>query len=622
AKRPTYLPDSIDKNEIINFISNKSIQNDLNNEVSNLYALFDDWQKNNQGFHSLSRVMYPFKSPEKLLELEYEITHSIPELKHHPGELFHTIAHNLDLAYTKHTPCSINNATSNNRENLMDSISRADTKLAAAYKKIKKDNLKQISNDFYYLLSELSQLRTLISQTDPLASINAMNTSMLINYDELLAAATEFRCILNNKLDIEVKNSVVTVPVELKNSITGQVTKVVKSDQRWIVYGGGDNNSYDMSVIDVVYDQAGDDTYYFSKPDPVNLKLVIDKSGNDKYLSDDIGPAAGWFGLSILVDHAGNDYYQGKLAANATGMMGIGVLIDYAGKDIYAGDHFSNGAAYYGAGLLLDLGDEADQYQSATFSQGFGGPRGLGLIYDYNGNDLYHADGPMPSVYGTPAVHASFSQGIGFGLRHYDSGGIGIIYDQSGSDRYVGGEFSQAGGYYWGLGIIHDNEGNDNYNGNRYSQGFAAHQAIGILFDNKGNDHYQGMTAACQGAAWDVAIGLLVDKEGNDTYRGDGLCQGSAAMQAMGWLIDLDGTDHYIAGSESSQGHSANNTYHFDPKKPVYSWSMLIDTGGNNDFYSNKRENNQIIRFSEINKEKPAESHIHGLFIDTDQPLF
>ena len=124
--------------------------------------------------------------------------------------------------------------------------------------------------------------------------------------------------------------------------------------------------------------------------------------------------------------------------------MGIGILIDYAGTDTFNGDHFSNGAAYYGAGLLLDLGNDADIYHSSTFSQGFGGPRGFGLLYDHSGNDLYRANGLTPSVYGTPAVYVSFSQGIGFGLRHYDSGGIGILYDAQGNDRYEGGEFSQA----------------------------------------------------------------------------------------------------------------------------------------------------------------------------------
>ena len=67
----------------------------------------------------------------------------------------------------------------------------------------------------------------------------------------------------------------------------------------------------------------------------------------------------------------------------------------------------------------------------------------------------------------------------------YAAGGVGAIYDLAGNDRYEGGEFSQAGGYYFGLGILHDKKGHDLYYGNRYGQSFSAHQAIGILVDEE-----------------------------------------------------------------------------------------------------------------------------------------
>ena len=58
------------------------------------------------------------------------------------------------------------------------------------------------------------------------------------------------------------------------------------------------------------------------------------------------------------------------------------------------------------------------------------------------------ASGLVRSVYGTGAVYVGLSQGVGYGLRPHDTGGIGVLVDAFGSDRYEGGEFSQGGGYF------------------------------------------------------------------------------------------------------------------------------------------------------------------------------
>ena len=130
-------------------------------------------------------------------------------------------------------------------------------------------------------------------------------------------------------------------------------------------------------------------------------------------------------------------------------------------------------------------------------------------------------------------MHASFSQGIGFGYRKYAAGGIGILCDVTGDDKYQAGEFSQGGAYFHGLGILRDFSGDDSFRGNRYTQGFGVHQAFGVLIDDAGDDTYWGMTAADQGSAWDIAAGALLDKEGNDSYTAQGMTQGSAAMQGI-----------------------------------------------------------------------------------------
>jgi hypothetical protein len=242
------------------------------------------------------------------------------------------------------------------------------------------------------------------------------------------------------------------------------------------------------------------------------------------------------------------------------------------------------------------------------------------LILDAAGDDLYRANGPVPSAYSTPAVFYSMSQGAGFGIRGYDAGGIGVLEDLGGNDRYEGGEFAQGGGYFLGLGVLHDRAGNDAYFGNRYSQGFAAHEALGVCADDAGDDMYYGMTAANQGAAWDISAALCIDRGGNDTYRGDGLSQGSAAMQAMGMLIDLGGDDHYTAPAGASQGAGASNMYNYGTSG-CFSFSLLLDAGGGHDVYGTQRKDGQTLKTGSVNEKSPEMSDAWGIFVDTGEAI-
>jgi hypothetical protein len=295
------------------------------------------------------------------------------------------------------------------------------------------------------------------------------------------------------------------------------------------------------------------------------------------------------------------------------------VLLDRAGNDVYVneGDQsgFAMGVGWWGAGVLLDLAG-ADSYRGEVLAQGVGGPRGLGLLLDADGADRYQADGPsFASAYGTPAVHRGQSQGFGYGVRGYAAGGVGALLDLGGDDRYVAGEFSQAGGYYFGLGVLHDRAGNDLYHGNRYGQAFAAHQAAGILVDEAGDDQYWSMTAASQAGTWDQSVGLLLDKAGDDAYRCDGLGQGGAAMQAIALLIDLAGRDRYVGRGTSVQGQGGGNSYHHLADK-VFSFSALLDLGGSSDVYSGERRDGETRRTGSFNAAAPGDSDLYGLFLD------
>ncbi|HHN77801.1 MAG TPA: hypothetical protein ENK11_03875, partial [Phycisphaerales bacterium] len=312
------------------------------------------------------------------------------------------------------------------------------------------------------------------------------------------------------------------IPADVRPYVEGDILAITHDEFGNLrLLGGAGENTYDMTAIAAVVDLGGDDHYVYHKnaglntESPTRQQSIIDLAGDDVYEAEAgaIGPASGVFGYSLIDDRAGNDVYRsaGQLGIGA-GLFGVGVLIDRAGNDRYenTGEHagFSIGAGFYGAGLVIDLAG-SDVYVGEKLCQGVGGPRGFGAIIDTGGNDLYRANGTVfGSAYGTPAVFLGMSQGFGYGIRGYAAGGVGALYDFAGNDQYEAGEFSQAGGYYWGLGILHDAGGNDLYFGNRYGQAFAAHQAAGILVDDAGDDTYWSKTAASQAGTWDQSVGM------------------------------------------------------------------------------------------------------------------
>jgi hypothetical protein len=123
------------------------------------------------------------------------------------------------------------------------------------------------------------------------------------------------------------------------------------------------------------------------------------------------------------------------------------------------------------------------------------------------------------------------------------------------------------------------------------------------------------MTAASQSGAWDESITLLLDKAGNDTYQCDGLGQGSAAMQAIALLVDAGGRDRYVGRGTSVQGRGGNNTYHYDADR-VFSFSALLDLGGQDDHYSSERANGSVVATGSLHPTSRGESDLHGLFVD------
>jgi endonuclease/exonuclease/phosphatase family metal-dependent hydrolase len=446
------------------------------------------------------------------------------------------------------------------------------------------------------------------------------NKTFYIEQEQLSSALEVIN--YSTQVDFDALVATITIPTGEKQpffgkamppGVTGSVLAGQMGPDGWRVVGGEGPNTYDMTLIAEVFDLGGNDTY-FANGFVVGNRKVVDLGGNDTYTgTEQQGPAAGLFGTWIIDDRSGDDTYGtiGGQFSTGTGCFGVGMIIDRGGNDSYRGTQWSIGAGVYGVGIVLDLGEGDDEYLGEFLSIGVGGPRGFGFVFDERGDELYQADGPKPSVYDVEGVHASFSQGMGFGYRKYAAGGIGILCDIEGDDTYEAGEFSQGGAYYHGLGILRDFSGDDNFLGNRYAQGFGVHQAFGVLIDDAGDDNFRGSIAINQGAGWDIAAGCLLDKSGNDSYEAGVLAQGSAAQQAIGYLIDLQGNDSY-SGAHPAQGESGSNSYHWDATH-AFSFSLLLDEGGGDDSYSLGGEDNTIVETNP--NPKPAGDGI-GLLID------
>ncbi len=583
-------------------------------EVQTLLDLFIETVEERGGFHMLSRVRHGFEYPMQFPQLCRFITDPLADLNRDPRQLLVHAANNLDVAPPPLAEALSLEEPTGALAELAIAMEQAHLANEQAFAQLTPEELAALPGAIDGYMQTLS-----VYSDDPLKVIRAMRATTRIDFAALFAAAGHLAGVMAKGVAPPAESPVVPLPKALKGLVTGDILAAVQVNGRWYVYGGVGDNTYDASKLDVIIDAGGNDTYTYSESERPRLQVIVDLAGNDVYSGDPIGPASATLGVSLLVDHGGNDRYSGTIRTGGSCLAGIAVLLDYAGNDTYTGNTWSLGSGFYGLGAIVDLGG-SDTYWSHHASQAIGGPLGFGLIHDRGGNDLYRANGPTGSGYGTPAVYYGLSQGVGFGARGFDSGGIGVLQDIGGADRYEAGEFSQGGGYFWGLGILDEHHGDDLYYGNRYGQGFGCHQALGALLDRNGNDTYWAMTAATQGAGWDIGMGLLEDMQGNDTYRAPGLSQGGAAMQAIAWLIDWQGTDHYQAAARGTQGSGAGNSYHYDRTKAM-SWGFFLDAGGTTDFYATDRQNGQTLKTGSLNEEHPENSFLHGLFIDTAEPL-
>lgn len=379
-------------------------------------------------------------------------------------------------------------------------------------------------------------------------------------------------------LDLALRHQEWTAELTLKprriKGVSGTVLYHERCDFGDIVIGGDGPNEYAVPFA-VIIDLGGDDTYAASAQ-PQGFTIIVDRSGNDCYVSEDHGIACGYFGVGIIVDGQGDDCYQGRSYTIGCGVFGVGILVDSAGNDHYYGDTFTEGAAGFGIGILSD-GAGNDQYQGALYAQGFASTRGIGICDDRRGNDQYVIAEKYLDEIRYLDHYLSLSQGFTIGFRPDLSAGIGMILDGSGNDYYLSDIFGQACGYWYGLGAIVDSRGNDTYVSYQYAQGAATHLALGVLVDGAGDDTYAAKGVS-QGCGHDLALGVLWDRDGHDTYTAYDLSQGVGNANGIGLLVDDRGDDTYaVKRHHNTQGYG-------DFRREYGSIGMLIDAAGN-DYY-------------------------------------
>jgi len=339
---------------------------------------------------------------------------------------------------------------------------------------------------------------------------------------------------------------------------------------------GDTASQYYYGDLFIVIDYGGDDTYLVQREGGHKSTYILDYGGDDSYNFERsrISPFA--LGMSIVADFAGDDIYSGGSWCIGAGLLGGGIWWDKSGDDRYFGDTFTMGAGCLGFGILRDDGGN-DIYQAALFSQGFGFVAGAGVLYDRDGNDRYSAGGKYKDILRYSDHYLSLSQGFGYGIRPYLSGGVGLLVDNGGNDVYESDIFAQGCSYWWSLGVLSDKSGHDKYLSYQYAQGCGTHMTLGCLYDGSGNDLYFGK-GLMQGCGHDRSFAALLDAAGDDNYIAYDLSQGAGSANGNGLLVDLQGNDAYVV-------KDAKNTQGYGNERRDYgSIGIMIDMGGRDSY--------------------------------------
>ncbi len=392
------------------------------------------------------------------------------------------------------------------------------------------------------------------------------------------------------------------------------------------------NHEYEDREYLLIIDAGGSDIYEgggCNKSTRNWISILVDLYGDDIYkAADETLPSfgAGVFGYGYLVDLAGNDTYSAKNLSQGAGLCGVGILQDHQGSDFYDAYVCGQGSGFIGQGILADL-DGDDSYQMFQLGQGFGYTKGIGILADSSGNDLYIANDSIIDFPSSQSEehNASLCQGVGFGKRadfidgHSWAGGIGMLVDGSGDDSYTAGLFAQGCAYWYAIGLLSDSQGKDTYDGIWYVQGSGAHFGLGILLESDGDDRYNATMNMAQGAGHDFTLGILIDENGDDIHDAPNLSLGGGNANGIGIFWDKQGNDIYNVTAATTLGRS-NVAGRGGLRDYIKCLGLFLDTGGL-DTYPEQYDfagNNTLWTQPGTNTEDPLPEIELGVGFDTE----
>jgi hypothetical protein len=405
-----------------------------------------------------------------------------------------------------------------------------------------------------------------------------------VNLAARLVAATRLAAVLEQQAVYRARlvqfeyNAIRGSPSKIAG-VTGDVVEAWEGPWGKFVIGGTGPNTYEGDDFIGIIDLGGDDTYKgrvacaIGLPGRCPISFVLDLSGNDTYDGGDFTQGFGFLGVGMLVDLGkGNDRYSAGFCAQGAGLCGVGILHDDGGADSYNADSFAQGAGMFGFGHLIDESGN-DVYRACRYAQAFAQVRGVGVLTDGDGNDLYYAGGKYLHEPLFKDRYQSLSQGFAIGNRYEETGGgIALLLDEGdGNDVYQADIYGQGSSYWYSLGMLVDRGGNDTYTLGQYGQGAGIHLSAGILVDLKGNDTYTNPYGVGTGGAHDWSVGWLIDRAGNDLYQGNG--QGQGLNYSVGILLDCAGDDSHISNHDTCVGKGVNNDI-----------SLLLDLAGTDQY--------------------------------------
>ena len=173
------------------------------------------------------------------------------------------------------------------------------------------------------------------------------------------------------------------------------------------------------------------------------IGVILDGGGDDVYEFDYLAHGGGyWCGVGMARDFGGNDRRLitrtafdgsqrpepkfGRFNCGWGCHYSLGFLFDDSGDDVYEGTIMGLGMAWdCSVGALCDFGGN-DRYEATGgLTQGVGAQMGLGILFDYNGDDVY---------LGTSQGYASPS--VTYHPMPTCGGNFSFLADYGGNDKY------------------------------------------------------------------------------------------------------------------------------------------------------------------------------------------